>query len=98
MMKIRISLATLILVAATGVAGARAEDKKPRVAISFAREKSAAPLDGRMLLLISKDDSKEPRFQINDGPTCQQIFGIDVDGLAPGADAIFDGSALGFPV
>ncbi len=48
--------------------------------------------------MISKDGSKEPRFQINDGPNGQQIFGIDVDGLKPEAEAIFDRSVFGFPL
>ena len=48
--------------------------------------------------MLSKDDSREPRFQINDGPKGQQIFGMDVDGLAPDADTIFDSSALGYPL
>jgi hypothetical protein len=59
----------------------------------------AAPLDGRLLVMIAKDPAAgEPRFQINDGPTSQLIFGIDVDGLKPGAAAMLDGSALGFPL
>jgi len=89
---------TLILIALFPFRLSEAADGKLRVGISFPQERSATPLDGRMLLLISKDDSKEPRLQINEGPNCQQVFGIDVDALAPGADAIFDGSVLGFPV
>jgi hypothetical protein len=68
-----------------------------QVAISFTEDTSAEPLDGRMLLLISKNDDNEPRFQISDGPSGQQVFGIDVDGLAPGADAPFDASVFGYP-
>ena len=69
-----------------------------RFAVSFPAERSAKPLDGRLLLLISKDPSKEPRFQIQTGPKTQVVFGIDVDGLAPGKDAIFDASAIGYPI
>ncbi len=69
-----------------------------RFAISFPREKSAAPLDGRLLLLISADSAAEPRFQINDGPNTQLVFGVDVDGLAPGREAIVDAGALGYPL
>ncbi|MBI3834342.1 MAG: hypothetical protein HY287_08445 [Planctomycetes bacterium] len=94
----RIADTLFVFVVAASVTNEPAANAKQQVGIHFSPEKSAAPLDGRMMLLISRDDSKEPRFQINDGPSCQQIFGIDVDGLAPGADVIFDGSALGFPV
>jgi len=91
-------LATILFVVVFPFCPALAADGKLRIGISFPQERSAAPLDGRMLLLISKDGSKEPRFQINDGPECQQVFGIDVDALSPGMDAIIDGSVLGYPL
>ena len=69
-----------------------------RVSISFPSTLSDKPLDGRMLLLISTDAGQEPRFQISDNDRTQQVFGIDVDGLAPGAEATFDAGALGYPV
>ncbi len=69
-----------------------------RIAVSFPAERSAAPLDGRLLLLISNDPSAEPRFQINDGARTQLIFGQDVDGLKPGQAAVFDASTFGYPL
>jgi hypothetical protein len=66
--------------------------------LSFTEERSAEALDGRMLLLVSKDDSNEPRFQINDGPDSQLVFGIDVDGLKPGKAAVVDGNVFGYPL
>jgi hypothetical protein len=62
------------------------------------RERAATPLDGRMLLLISSDTAGEPRFQISDGPNTQLAFGITVDGLRPGEDAVIDGTVLGYPI
>jgi hypothetical protein len=70
---------------------------KLRFAVSFAQQGSREPLDGRMLLLISADDSKEPRFQINEDPNTQQVFGVDVEGLKPGEVAVIDGGVLGYP-
>jgi hypothetical protein len=55
-------------------------------------------LDGRMLVLISTDSTREPRFQISDGDATQQLFGIDVDGLRPGETAVVDAAATGYPV
>jgi hypothetical protein len=69
-----------------------------RFAITFSSAQSATPVDGRMLLMVSTSDAAEPRFQIADGPNTQAIFGIDVDGLKPGAEAIVDASALGYPI
>ena len=98
MPRTKVWVATFVLLSLFPFRMSEAADGKLRIGISLPRERSATPLDGRMLLLLSKDDSKEPRLQINEGPNCQQVFGIDVDALAPGADAIFDGSVLGFPV
>ena len=69
-----------------------------RFEVSFPKERSAQPLDGRLLLLLSTDPSAEPRLQINDGPNTQMVFGTDVDGLKPGQAAVMDERAFGYPV
>jgi hypothetical protein len=69
-----------------------------RFSVSFAKEQSAEPLDGRILLLLSTDGSAEPRTQISDSPRTQMIFGLDVDGLKPGQSVIVDDAAYGYPV
>lgn len=71
---------------------------KLKFAISFPVERSKRALDGRILLMISKSGDSEPRFQISDGPKTQLIFGIDVDGLQPGQEAVIDASAFGYPL
>ena len=70
----------------------------PRFTISFPEGASKEPLDGRLLLLISTDNSKEPRLQISEDLSTQQVFGVDVDGLKPGQPATIDSTALGYPV
>jgi hypothetical protein len=59
---------------------------------------SKKPLDGRLLLIFSTNGSGEPRFQVNDAPTTQQIFGIDVDGWQPGTTRIISATAFGYPI
>ena len=54
--------------------------------------------DGRLLLLLSTDGSAEPRFQIQDGPNTQLVFGKNVDEWSPNTIAIVDGSAFGYPI
>lgn len=54
-------------------------------------------LNGRLLLMLSTDESAEPRFQIGDGVDTQQIFGIDIENYKPGQVASFDTSAFGYP-
>ena len=69
----------------------------PRFAVSFPAARSATPLDGRVLLILSTDSGGEPRFQVGDGPSTQIIFGINVDGLRPGQDAAIGDTVLGYP-
>jgi putative esterase len=69
-----------------------------RFSVRFGTEQGAAALDGRLLVLVSRDESAEPRFQINDGPKTQQAFGVDVEGLRPGQATIVDEAAFGYPV
>ncbi|MCH8053614.1 MAG: hypothetical protein IH895_06100 [Planctomycetes bacterium] len=98
-MRVSVLSLLIVLVSLLGPrSSAMATDGQLRVGCSFPSARSQVPLDGRMLLMISKDGSKEPRFQINDGANGQLIFGIDVNGLKPEAEAIFDGKVLGFPL
>ena len=69
-----------------------------RFAVTFDAAQGREPLDGRLLVMISSDERGEPRFQINDGPTGQLVFGIDVNGWRPGQEAVVDGSVPGFPL
>lgn len=56
-------------------------------------------LDGRLLIMLSKNDKAEPRFQIVDGPESQLIFGLDVEEWEAGKPIIADGSnTFGYPV
>jgi hypothetical protein len=91
-------VALLLCVTAAHAAKPAAKTSTPRFEVSFPKEMSAAPLDGHILLLISNNDEKEPRFQISFmTPDSQQVFGVDVDTLAPGASAVVDSSTLGYP-
>ena len=67
-------------------------------AISFPEEISEDALDGRLLLMISDNSEAEPRFQISDGPATQMVFGIDVNGLKAGQEAIVADTVFGYPV
>ena len=94
----RTAPAALLLIAAVGLAAPAGSFAQPKFALSFPEELSKTPLDGRLLLLISTNDDSEPRFQIGDGPRTGLVFGIDVEGLAPGEEAIIDASAFGYPL
>ena len=67
------------------------------ISVSFAENLSETPKDGRILLMLSNDFEKEPRFQINPGLKGQIIFGMDVENMSPGDEIIFDEKVFGFP-
>src|SRR5690606_19430308 len=82
----------------SGERAAVAPEPAVRVAVRFPASSSAEALDGRLLLMLSTDSSAEPRFQVGDGPEAQLIFGLDVDGLAPGEAAVFTDTVFGYPL
>jgi len=59
---------------------------------------SKKPLSGRLLLIFSIDSTSEPRFQIEDGPNSQLIFGMDVDNWKPSTVINFTNSSFGYPI
>lgn len=67
------------------------------VNVRFSEAASPEAKDGRLLLMFSSDDSKEPRFQINDGLNTQLIFGMNVDSMDPGKPITFDETVFGYP-
>src|SRR3972149_1725360 len=93
-MKSRSPKAFFLLILSSAVITAQ-----PRFSITFPKERSAAPLDGRLLLIIAVDSTKEPRFQIDGdaGPKTQQIFGINMEGWKAGEAAIIDKDVFGYP-
>jgi hypothetical protein len=66
--------------------------------VTFPQSLSAQPLDGRLLLLLSTDSSAEPRFQIDDTPRSQLVFGVTVDGWRAGQPTLVDTAAQGCPI
>ncbi|MBI4503229.1 MAG: hypothetical protein HY700_18990 [Gemmatimonadetes bacterium] len=60
---------------------------------------AAEPVDGRLLLLISKNASREPRFQVSAPDlSSAQVFGLDVNGVKAGDQRTFDATVLGYPI
>ena len=55
-------------------------------------------LDGRLILLISKEESEDLRFSLNDGAKTCQGFGMDVENWSNGNSISFDQAAFGYPI
>ena len=69
------------------------------IVVRFSASLSQGALDGRLLLLLSKDGTTEPRFQVTvTSLSTAQVFGIDVEGLKPGDERTFDAGVLGYPL
>ncbi len=96
----RFAFALLVAFAALAAltpAAARAAGSSFRFSVSYPPSAAAGPLDGRVLLLLSKDDVTEPRFEVDAGVDAIQLFGLDVHGLAPDQAALVDAAAYGYP-
>jgi len=104
-MRAAMTLAALALIAASidGNAAGRSAGEgsaaAPEFAISYPAAQSGGPLDGRIILLLSRDLTREPRTHVepNEPLASPYIFGLSVEGLAPALEAIFNDSAFGWP-
>jgi hypothetical protein len=67
--------------------------------ISFPASVSSDKQDGHIILIVSRDSAREPRFQYHVySPDVQPGFGLDVDALAPGQAAVIDPTVVGWPL
>lgn len=68
------------------------------ILVSYSAKQSTQPLDGRLLLLLSKNNTQEPRFQISDDAGTQQAFGLDVENWQPAESKRFTAKEWGYPI
>ena len=74
------------------------QEQAPIFTIAIAEDIHDTVFDGRLLLMLSKDTTAEPRFQITDGPNTQLVFGMDVENWEPGQSLPFDTESFGYPI
>ena len=98
-MRYQILAVALGLITAAGCTAPTDSARGSSFEVSFPQSRSAAPLDGRVVLLLSKDASKEPRKHVaeNEMLAAPYMFGMNVEGLAPGKAAVVDDHAFGWP-
>src|ERR1700691_1121102 len=67
-------------------------------AISYPAAQRDTPLDGRIILLLSRDLTREPRSHVepNEPLASPYLFGLNVDGLAPRTAAVLNDTAFGW--
>lgn len=59
-------------------------------------EAHSGPITGRVYVMISENDSREPRLQI--GTRGVPFFGRDIEDFKPGTSVIIDETVFGYPV
>lgn len=95
-----IRLALLSPIAALIVACTSGLDEMPEspsFSISFPSEMSEGTLDGRLILILSRDHDEEPRFQVRPGVDAPQIFGLTVEAMSPDETILVDEKVFGYP-
>ena len=74
------------------------DDNKIKFEIEYSEKFQEDGFDGRLLLMISNNNSAEPRFQINDSHNTQMIFGVDVESWDANKKIVIDSEAIGYPI
>ena len=89
----------IALLAACALLGCEqsSEPASPSFAVSFADSIEDGMVDGRLILMLAKDDDSEPRFQVTAGVNAIQIFGVDVESMSAGQVAPIDADVFGYP-
>ena len=89
--RLAIAVSSLLL----GLAGsANAET----FSVTLPEDSGTGVYDGRVILILSTDQSSEPRFQVSQSYDAPQIFGVGIDGMKPGESVTVDANVLGFPL
>ena len=89
-------LALVVTLSAGAVADA---GNGTRFSVTFPVDMSSAPLDGRLILLLSRDFTREPRTHVeaNEPLDSPYLFGMNVDAWSPGANVTLNDKAFGWP-
>lgn len=69
-----------------------------RFEVKYAAAARTAPVDGRLIVVVAKNATPEPRFQVGWSLTTAQIFGADVDAWTPGQTLAMGADAVGHPL
>jgi Putative esterase len=85
------ALLPLALAQASGTA-------KTTFEVSYPGTLDPGPITGRVFVIVSKSDMREPRLQAGSYGGSVPFFGVDVSQMKPGDAANIDAATLGFPL
>jgi hypothetical protein len=75
------------------------ESQGLQFSITYSEASIKAPLDGRVMLFLAKKNDAEPRFQIQDSPDTQLMFGADAEAWKSNKAFILNGkNSFGYPI
>lgn len=66
--------------------------------VSYSAELGTEGFDGRLLILMTKDSTAEPRFQINDSDQTGIVFGVNVNDWKPGSERAISPEVFAYPL
>jgi len=92
-----LALLGILISTATVAAAATAATSNLKFEISFPATVHRKPITGRVYVMISDEQSPEPRFQVGSWGSHPPFFGVDVSRLKAGRTAVIDAKTLGFP-
>ena len=78
------------------VASVRHRRAATRFEVTFTAAAHAAPVTGRLIVVLSKNAQPEPRMLVS--PLGPAVFGVDLDQLRPAQNAVVDNGAIGYPM
>ena len=70
----------------------------PSFRIRYSEDARTEPVDGRVIVVVATDDSREPRFQVSWGLGTAQVVGRTVNGWQPGEPVVIDETVVGHPL
>lgn len=70
----------------------------PKFEVRFSSQARSAPVDGRLIVVVAKKSTPEPRLQVGWFWDTAQIFGLDVDGWKAGDPVQVGEEAPGHPL
>jgi len=94
-------LATILLIFCFSLSAAHPQAGAPRISkfeVSYPASVDPGPITGRVLVIVSKNNRREPRLQAGSYSGSVPFFGVDVGALKAGESAVIDTSTLGYPL
>ncbi len=100
--KIRIFICFLTFILFIGLVSVSSSSpenaSKLQFELSFPSSIQGETITGRVFVMVSKNDKREPRLQAGSWRNSVPFFGLDVHELKPGESVVIDETILGYPL